>query len=136
MMILYLDPSHEIAKLHGFLELDPFVYDFDNIVAKDREKDTEVYGLPTMHEVRKKVKKISKPYTEVLSTEVINILTMILESAIDVRSTGQQFIKRKSIRWSLLYQVSPLFQSIFLCATTGRYCRSRPQVATEGSIKI
>ena len=42
------------------------------MVAKDREKDAEVYGLPTMHEVRKKVNKISKPYTEVLSAEVIN----------------------------------------------------------------
>ena len=69
---LVSNPSQEIAKLHGFLELDPFVYDFDNVVAKDREKDTEVYGLPTMHEIRKKVNKISKPYTEVLSAEVIN----------------------------------------------------------------
>ena len=58
--------------MHGFLELDPFVYNFNNIVAKDSEKDSEVYGLPTMHEIRKEVKKISKPYTEVLSTEVIN----------------------------------------------------------------
>ena len=69
---LVSNPSQEIAKLHGFLELDPFVYDFDNVVAKDREKDAEIYGLPTMHEVRKKVNKISKPYTEVLSAEVIN----------------------------------------------------------------
>jgi len=53
-------------------KIDPFVYDFDNVIAKDKEKDTEVYGLPTMHEVRKKVNKISKPYTEVLSAEVIN----------------------------------------------------------------
>ena len=45
-----------------FLELDPFCYDFDNIKAKDRERDAEVYGLPTMHEVRKSINKISKPY--------------------------------------------------------------------------
>ena len=68
---LVSNPSHEIAKLHGFLELDPFVYKFDNIVAKNREKD-EVYGLVTMHEVRKSINKISKPYQEVLSTDVIN----------------------------------------------------------------
>ena len=36
------------------------------------EKDIEVYGLPTMHEVRKELKKISKPYSEVLSLDVIN----------------------------------------------------------------
>ena len=47
-----------------------------------------------MHEVRKKVNKTSKPYTEVLSAEVINkyINYDFLESAIDVRSKGQQFI--------------------------------------------
>ena len=60
MMILFLIHHRRSQKLHGFLELDPFVYDFDNVVAKNREKDVEVYGLPTMHEVRKKVNKISK----------------------------------------------------------------------------
>ena len=66
------DPEKVMNGLHWFLKLKPFEYDFNNIVAKDREKDAEVYGLPTMHEVRKEVKKISKPYSEVLSTEVIN----------------------------------------------------------------
>ena len=58
--------------LHAFLELDPFCYNFDNIVVKNSEKDEEVYGLRTMHEVRKSINKISKPYQEVLSTDVIN----------------------------------------------------------------
>ena len=66
------NPKEVMIHLHSFLELDPFVYDFDNIIAKNREKDTEVYGLPTMHEVRKSINKISKPYQEVLSTDVIN----------------------------------------------------------------
>ena len=69
---LVSNPTEVINKLHAFLELDPFNYDFDNIVAKDREKDVEVYGLLTMHEVRKSINKISKPYQEVLSTDVIN----------------------------------------------------------------
>ena len=69
---LVSNPTEVINKLHAFLELDPFNYDFNNIVAKDREKDAEVYGLPTMHEVRKSINKISKPYQEVLSTDVIN----------------------------------------------------------------
>ena len=64
--------SREVMNnLHGFLQLDPFVYNFNNVVAKNKEKD-EVYGLLTMHEVRKSISKISKPYTEVLSVEVIN----------------------------------------------------------------
>ena len=69
---LVSNPRQVMQNLHGFLRLDSFTYDFNNIVAKDREKDTEVYGLPTMHELRKEVKKISKPYSEVLSSEVIN----------------------------------------------------------------
>ena len=69
---LVSDPEKVMQGIHWYLKLKPYKYDFNNIVAKDREKDTEVYGLPTMHEVRKEVKKISKPYTEVLSTEVIN----------------------------------------------------------------
>ena len=48
------------------------VANINNIIAKNREKDAEVYGLPTMHEVRKSINKISKPYQEVLSTDVIN----------------------------------------------------------------
>ena len=65
--------SENVMKgIHSFLGLKPYEYNFNNIVAKNREKDSEVYGLPTMHEVRKEVKKISKPYSEVLSTEVIN----------------------------------------------------------------
>ena len=35
---LVSNPSQELCKTTWFLELDPFVYDFDNVVAKDREK--------------------------------------------------------------------------------------------------
>ena len=57
--------------IHSFLNLEPYDYDFNNVVAKDKEKDG-VYGLPTMHEVRKEVKKVSKPYAQVLSDAVID----------------------------------------------------------------
>ena len=69
---LVSNPREVMNNLHGFLQLYPFDYKFDNIIQKDREKDAEVYGLPTMHEVRKSINKISKPYQEVLSTDVIN----------------------------------------------------------------
>ena len=68
---LVSNPRLVMQNLHGFLRLDSFDYDYDNIIQKDREKD-EVYGLVTMHEVRKSINKISKPYQEVLSTDVIN----------------------------------------------------------------
>ena len=57
---LVSNPTEVMNHLHVFfLELDPFNYNFDNINQKDREKDAEVYGLPTMHEVRKSINKIS-----------------------------------------------------------------------------
>ena len=69
---LVSDPKIVMQSIHSYLRLKPFEYDFENIVQKDREKDKEVYGLPTMHEVRQKVEKKSKHYSEVLSEEVIN----------------------------------------------------------------
>ena len=69
---LVSNPRLVMQNLHGFLRLNSFNYDYDNIIQRDREKDAEVYGLPTMHEVRKSINKISKPYQEVLSTDVIN----------------------------------------------------------------
>ena len=66
------NPKRVMQNIHSFLRLKPYEYDFENIEAKYREKDTEVYGLPTMHEVRKTIEKKSKHYSEVLSEEVIN----------------------------------------------------------------
>ena len=68
---LVSNPTEVMNHLHAFLELDPYNYKFNNVIAKNRERD-DVYGLVTMHEVRKSINKISRPYQEVLSTEVIN----------------------------------------------------------------
>ena len=69
---LVSDPKRVMQGIHSFLRMKPYSYDFDNIIQKDREKDKEVYGLPSMHEVRPKVEKTSKHYSEVLSEAVIN----------------------------------------------------------------
>ena len=66
------NPKRVMQGIHSFLRMKPYEYDFENIEAKYREKDTEVYGLPTMHEVRSKIEKTSRHYSEVLSEEVIN----------------------------------------------------------------
>ena len=66
------DPKKALQGIHSFLRMKPYEYNFDNISAKDREKDKEVYGLETMHEVRPSIKKTSKHYSEVLSSSVIN----------------------------------------------------------------
>ena len=69
---LVSDPKRVMQGIHSFLRLKPYEYDFENIENKYREKDTDVYGLPKMHEVRNKVEKTSRHYSEVLSEEVIN----------------------------------------------------------------
>ena len=69
---LVSDPKRVMKGIHSFLRLKPYEYDFENVKNKYREKDTEVYGLPTMHEVRKTIEKKSRHYSEVLSEEVIN----------------------------------------------------------------
>ena len=66
------DPKKALQGIHSFLRMKPYEDNFDNISAKDREKDKEVYGLETMHEVRPSIKKTSKHYSEVLSSSVIN----------------------------------------------------------------
>ena len=69
---LVSDPKRVMQGIHSFLRLKPYEYDFENVENKYREKDSEVYGLPSMHEVRSKVEKTSRHYSEVLSEEVIN----------------------------------------------------------------
>ena len=66
------NPKRVMQGIHSFLRMKPYEYDFENVENKYREKDSEVYGLPTMHEVRKKVEKTSRHYSEVLSEAVIN----------------------------------------------------------------
>ncbi len=69
---LVSDPKRVIQGIHSFLRLKPYEYDFENVKNKYRENDKDVYGLPTMHEVRSKIEKTSRHYSEVLSEEVIN----------------------------------------------------------------
>lgn len=53
---LLLNPSQELDRIHNFLELPNFVYDFNNIdgssVAEDDEK---LYGIFGMHDVKPKL---------------------------------------------------------------------------------
>lgn len=69
---LVTDPDKVLKNIHEFLGLENYEYDFENVENKYRENDKEVYGLPSMHEVRSKVEKKSRHYSEVLSEEVIN----------------------------------------------------------------
>ena len=55
---LIADPKRELARVHEFLNLDPFNYDFGNIDGSTvSEDDEEMHGYAGMHDVRKELKK-------------------------------------------------------------------------------
>ena len=64
-------PKEVMLKIHSFLELDAFDYDFNNIERTYWEKDLEVYNLPHMHDVRSTISRTSKHYSEVLSNDMV-----------------------------------------------------------------
>jgi sulfotransferase len=78
---LVSNPDNEIKSVYQFLQLTEYPHDFDNIVddVTNSEGDADVYGLPTMHDVRKTINKISKPYTDVLNDMIIEKYTNLLE---------------------------------------------------------
>lgn len=65
-------PEDTMRKVYHFLEIPYYNHDFENVSNKYREKDTKVYGLGDMHQVRKQVKKTSKRPEEVLSDYILN----------------------------------------------------------------
>jgi sulfotransferase len=65
-------PERTFRKIYEFLELPYYSHDFENITHKYRERDDDIYGLSDMHEVRKRIQKVSKKPEEVLSDYVLN----------------------------------------------------------------
>ena len=65
-------PEEVMKGVYEFLELDPYEHTFDRIENQHRERDKEVYGLSTMHELKPKLEKTNRSYENVLSEKVIN----------------------------------------------------------------
>lgn len=65
-------PERTFRKIYEFLELPYYSHDFENITHKYRERDDDVYGLSDMHEVRKRIQRVSKRPEEVLSDYILN----------------------------------------------------------------
>lgn len=64
-------PQREMNRIHSFLNLPFYSYNFSNIQSKFDEKD-EVYGLENMHYVRNKIQKIHRDNSKYLSNYVMN----------------------------------------------------------------
>jgi len=52
---LVSNPQVQLNRISKFVEIDPFVHDFDNI--KDSQEIDEVWGIKDLHKVRRKVSK-------------------------------------------------------------------------------
>ena len=60
------NPQRELNRIHQFLKIPEYSYNFLNIHSKFDENDT-VYGLENMHTVRNKVQKINRDNSKYLS---------------------------------------------------------------------
>lgn len=69
---LISNPQKVLNGVYEFLELEPYEHNLDKITNVHRERDTEVYGLSTMHELKPKIEKTSRSYQDILSEKVIN----------------------------------------------------------------
>ena len=65
------NPQEELNRIHFFLNLPLYSYDFSDVTPKVNEND-EVYGLENMHTVRNKVQKIHRDKSKYLSEYIMN----------------------------------------------------------------
>lgn len=69
------DPKQTLENIYNFLELEQYNHQFENI-SSDVHKtktDAELYKLPSMHEVRSTIKKVSLDPMKVLSPEILKL---------------------------------------------------------------
>jgi sulfotransferase len=65
------NPQRELNRIHSFLRVPEYSYDFSNVKPKFDEND-EVYGLENMHTVRNKVQKIHRDNSKYLSKYILD----------------------------------------------------------------
>jgi sulfotransferase len=65
-------PQSTMNQVYEFLQLDLYQHDFNTIKSPDlRAEDAAVFGIPTLHLVRREVRKESKDSSTILSDYVI-----------------------------------------------------------------
>jgi sulfotransferase len=65
------NPQRELHRIHSFLRISEYSYDFSNVIPKFDEND-EVYGLENMHTVRNKVQKVHRDNSKYLSNYILD----------------------------------------------------------------
>lgn len=64
-------PEETMRKIYDFLGETYFAHDFNKLENIHRERDSEIYGLADMHEVRRTLNKVSINPQEVLSENIL-----------------------------------------------------------------
>ena len=69
---LVTNSSSTIHKIYDFYEIEKYQHDTTNLAEEDfKQQDFEVYGMPTLHSIKKTITKSTTNYKEVLSPYVI-----------------------------------------------------------------
>lgn len=67
------NPQETMNGIYDFLGEERFEHNFENVKNNNKERDSEVYGFPDMHDVRPKVESASPNPKDVLSPEIIEL---------------------------------------------------------------
>lgn len=65
------NPEDTMRKIYEFLGLEHFEHDFSKIENLHKERDSEVYGLGDMHDVRETLGKVAPNPVEILSEKTL-----------------------------------------------------------------
>lgn len=69
---LVSDPANALAGVYEFLGLDAYEHDFERVNEVDSHDDQLAFGMPGMHQIRKRVARRSPRPEDVLSSYVLN----------------------------------------------------------------
>ena len=61
-----------MSDLYEFLEIDHYEHNFKYINFTSQSRDSDYYGVPDLHKVRKKISKKSVNPSDVLPDSIIN----------------------------------------------------------------
>lgn len=66
------NPEETMRKIYTFLGEEYYNHDFSKVENLHQERDSEVYGLADMHNVRENINKVSADPSEILSENILN----------------------------------------------------------------
>lgn len=69
---LVTDPARTLGDIYSFLGMDVYKHDFDHVQEADTYDDESAFGMPDLHQVRRRVARQSPRPDDVLSRYVLN----------------------------------------------------------------